>query len=354
MRRVIVLLAIGLGVSCNRHQERSEEIAKVAAPYEPEQTADAAASRATEADGERPRGPYTSLVVHHVIFHQTSGLQLKVRWLLGRMYPTRPGAIPTFDDPTSFNVEVLEGTMAIPLGNLASLLNTENNGQAKLKNVKISVRGPEEIQVTGILHKMLPIQIIGHLDTTAEGKIRIQITKLKVMKMPIKRLLGVMKISVADLLDEKAAKGVAISGNTILLDTNTLFPPPRNIGKISAVRLTKDGDLEEIYGKSQRDVTRTTHWRNYLQLSGGAVKFGKLTMSETELIMIDTTQNDWFNFDLSRYRQQLAEGDMRMTRTAGLEIFLPDVTKLKGARERPSSDLHWMYKRQEPVTSQSQ
>ena len=325
---------------------------------------------ATAAEGRKPRppatqgvtssqsaiatvneqGPYTSLLVHHVIFRQTSGLQVKVRWLLGRMYPTKPGRVPSFDDPSSFNIQIMEAMMYIPLRGLSTILNANSDRSAKLKKITVSVRGPEEIEVTGRLHKWLPVQIIGHVDTTPDGRIRIQITKLKAMKMPVKGLLNLMGLNTADLVDGKSEKGIEISDNTILLDMNKLLPPPRNIGKITAVRLTKSGELEEMYGKSQKDVARTTHWRNYLQLNGGAVRFGKLTMNQTDLIMIDTTQDDWFHFDLARYSQQLAEGDMQMTRNSGLQIFLPDVTKLKGTG-RPSPDLHWLRDRQGPVTT---
>ena len=59
---------------------------------------------------------------------------------------------------------------------------------------------------------------------------------------------------------------------------------------------------------------------------GGTVEFGKLTMHNTDLFVIDTSQHEWFEFDLANYQQQLVNGYLRLTPTAGLQIYLPDIS----------------------------
>lgn len=117
--------------------------------------------------------------------------------------------------------------------------------------------------------------------------------------------------------------GVEISGSDIFLDTQKLLPPPHIRGRLSSVRVVNP-DLEEIYGDAQSDVTRVEQWRNFIRLSGGTIDFGKLTMHHVDLIIIDISKDPWFNIDLANYQEQLVNGYTRMTRQAGLQIFMPD------------------------------
>src|ERR1700719_253871 len=78
-----------------------------------------------------------------------------------------------------------------------------------------------------------------------------------------------------------------------------------------------------MYGDAESDVARTEQWHNFLALKGGTVDFGKLTMHNVDLIMIDASKDAWFDLDLVNYQAQLVNGYTRMTAKAGLEIFMP-------------------------------
>jgi hypothetical protein len=88
-------------------------------------------------------------------------------------------------------------------------------------------------------------------------------------------------------------------------------------------------DLEEVYGNAQEAVTRVEQWRNFLQLRDGTIDFGKLTMHHVDLIMIDLSNDAWFDLDLNHYQDQLVNGYTRMTPQAGLQIFMPDLDELR-------------------------
>ncbi len=60
-----------------------------------------------------------------------------------------------------------------------------------------------------------------------------------------------------------------------------------------------------------------------MRLSGGTIRFGKLTMDNTDLVLIDASRGEWFDFDLSRYQDQMVKGQMHMTPRGGLQVFLP-------------------------------
>jgi hypothetical protein len=46
-------------------------------------------------------------------------------------------------------------------------------------------------------------------------------------------------------------------------------------------------------------------------------------MANADIVMIDSSQDAWFDFDLSHYQRQLVNGTIRMTPRAGLRIFMP-------------------------------
>ena len=52
-------------------------------------------------------------------------------------------------------------------------------------------------------------------------------------------------------------------------------------------------------------------------------------MKDADLIMVDISQEPWFDLDLANYQEQLVNGYTRMTPTAGLQIFMPDYADLK-------------------------
>ena len=104
-------------------------------------------------------------------------------------------------------------------------------------------------------------------------------------------------------------------------------------------------DLEEVYGNAQEDVERFEQWRNFLRLNGGTIDFGKLTMHQVDLIMIDISKDPWFDLDLTNYQEQLVNGYTRMTPQAGLQIFMPDRRDIKPNR---NISIEWYKNRNVP------
>jgi len=51
-------------------------------------------------------------------------------------------------------------------------------------------------------------------------------------------------------------------------------------------------------------------------------------MHHVDLVMIDISNDAWFDLDLANYQAQLVNGYTRMTPQAGLQIFMPDLDNL--------------------------
>jgi hypothetical protein len=107
-------------------------------------------------------------------------------------------------------------------------------------------------------------------------------------------------------------------------------------------------DLEEIYGNAQDAVTRVEQWRNFLQLRDGTIDFGKLTMHHVDLMMIDISNDAWFDLDLAHYQEQLVNGYTRMTPQAGLLIFMPDIDEIQNTKTNQNISMEWLKNRNTP------
>jgi hypothetical protein len=138
--------------------------------------------------------------------------------------------------------------------------------------------------------------------------------------------------------------GMEVSGNDIFFDPEKLLPPPHIRGELTSVRIVNP-DIEEIYGKAQEDVTRVAQWRNFLQLNGGTIDFGKLTMRNVDLIMVDLSKDAWFDLDLAHYQEQLVNGYTRMTPQAGLQIFMPDLDQVPQTKQNQTISMEWLKNR---------
>ena len=271
-----------------------------------------------------------------------------VRWLRGQMARAHPNVNPTFDDPESFFLDIQTGVLRANIGDINNYLNGSGLANSPLKNVTFSGDG-NQIKLKATLHKVvpLPIELTGTISAIPDNRIQIHVTKLDVLKVPFKALLSVFHVTVSDLFQAKNLKGIQVSGNDIIFDTQQLLPPPHIRGRLTTVRVANP-DLEEVYGNAREDVERVEQWRNFLRLRGGTIDFGKLTMHQVDLIMIDISKDAWFDLDLTNYQEQLVNGYTRMTPQAGLQIFMPDRREIKPNR---NISIEWMKNRNVPPPS---
>ena len=68
-----------------------------------------------------------------------------------------------------------------------------------------------------------------------------------------------------------------------------------------------------------------------MAFKGGTVRFGKLTMTDTDLELVDSQPADPFDFSIDRYMQQLVAGYSKMTPKGGLCAHVPGLDKIQKA-----------------------
>jgi hypothetical protein len=290
----------------------------------------------------------TNIYAHNLMLRKGPSFRIYVRWLRGQMARAHRNVNPSFDDPESFFLNIQTGVLRANIGDIANFLNTSAGSNSPLKNIALSGDG-DQVQLKGTVHKIvpLPVELAGTIAAVPGNMIRVHVTKLSIIKIPVKGLLNGFHIQVSDLFNAKGIPGIQVSGNDIVFDTQQLFPPPHIRGELTKVHFVNP-DLEEVYGNATTDVTRVEQWRNFLRLRDGTIDFGKLTMHHVDLVMIDISNHAWFDLDLTHYQDQLVNGYTRMTPQAGLQIFMPDVSEIPKNKATQNISVEWMKNRNAP------
>jgi len=284
----------------------------------------------------------TLVYAHNLLLRKGPNFRIYIRWIRGQMVRTRRQVNPSFDDPESFVLQIQKGVIHANIGDISNYLNASSPPNAPLKNISIQPEG-DQLKLHGTIHKIvpLPIELVGTLSPTPDGRVQFHVTKLNVLKVPLKGLLGGFHVELSDLVRASNIPGVQIVDNDILFDTQKLLPPPHIHGQLTSVQVGPP-DIVVIYGNAGNDETSLARWHNFLRLSGGTLDFGKLTMHHVDLTMIDASQDPWFDLDLVNYQAQLVNGYTRMTAQAGLEIFMPDLDEQTPKKAGQSITLEWL------------
>ncbi|HEY3938475.1 MAG TPA: hypothetical protein VGL97_13655 [Bryobacteraceae bacterium] len=293
-------------------------------------------------------GSATEVYAHNLMLRKGPDFRVYVRWLRGQMTRAHQNVNPSFDDPDSFFLDIKTGVLRANVGDLSHYLNTSGVANSALSNISLSGNG-DQVKLHGTLHKIvpLPIEMTGTIAALPDNRIRMRVTKISVMKIPVKGLLNGFHIGISDIIHPAGISGIQVSGNDIFFDPEKLLPPPHIRGQLSSVRIVNP-DFEEIYGNGKNDVARVEQWRNFLRLRGGTLDFGKLSMHPVDLIMIDVSSDAWFDLDLTHYQTQLVNGYTRMTPDAGLQIFMPDLSQIPQNKANRNISIQWLKNRNAP------
>jgi hypothetical protein len=73
--------------------------------------------------------------------------------------------------------------------------------------------------------------------------------------------------------------------------------------------------------------------QNVISFRGGRMRFGRLTMTDADLQLIDADPADPFDFYPAKYRAQLVAGYSRNTPEGGLRTMMPDYNDIPGLKD---------------------
>ena len=266
--------------------------------------------------------------MHNVFYHFSDSIYAHIIDLQGELVPNEKGGIPVFDDGNSFTVAIHAATISITTDALSNTLNQHVlvAPDAPLKGIRMS-RAGDKLRISGHLHSRgdLAFETIGSLAVTPQGDIRVHAEKIKAGHIPIKGLLDLLGKTIANLLDTRQLRGIRAEKDDLILTPAELFPPPHIQGRLRAISV-RGNEIFQEYGTPA--APRVKRPGNYMAYRGGRLRFGKLTMSDTDLILIDMNPEDPFDFYLDHYKDQLVAGYTKTTPTFGLRSYFRDYNKL--------------------------
>jgi hypothetical protein len=275
--------------------------------------------------------PSVEVDMRNVDLHITPQIELQVRHLRGRFVAVgaRPG--PYLDDPSSYTVAVDTGEVAVDLPSLNAIVNRAlERARSNVRRVEISVDDTGQIRQKGVVKKGInvPFDMKASLGVTPDGLIRIHTESVKGFGVPVNPLLKVLRVKTDDLIRVDPGHGIRVEGNDLLLDVSQLLPPPGFHGQLTSVRVDR-GALIQVFGSgAAQPISPTATAKNHIYWRGGQLAFGKLTMTETDLELVDEDPQDSFDFSVDRWNEQLVAGYSKTTADRGLRAHMPDFNDL--------------------------
>jgi hypothetical protein len=319
MRHILLVAAAILLASCSSGSNKAKPPSQSPAP-----------TAAKPEESHEPVEAETQVEMVNVNIHLDPELILRIRHLTGRFLSTRKGQPPSFDDKLSYIIAVDSGEIGVSMASMTHAMNTYVFGDpdAPLKNLQLSAEG-SQIRQEGTLKKGIgiPFEMVGAISATPDGKIRIHPTQMKAAHLPVKGLLKLFGLDMAKLINTRKAKGVSVDDNDFILDPSQMLPPPRMRGRITAVRV-QGNEIVQIFGKETRNPATEQPRSNFMAYRGGILRFGKLTMNDVDMQLIDADPTDPFDFFPDHYNDQLVAGYSKTTASGGLRVYMPDYNKI--------------------------
>lgn len=326
--RWMTVAALGLLLGLAACSKKSQPpAANPTAPLTPA-TVPAATAPAPEPPAKASGGVKAEM--RNVMFHLTPHAAAHLQILSGELWPTGKNEMVAFDDKTSFEVRVNNGTVSISPEALSDIMNQYvfARKDAPLKDLAVSIENNRLI-IKGKLHtkKDIPFATAGNLSVTSDGRIRVNTEKITAMKVPVKGMMGLFGIELAKIVNTSKIPGMDTDKNDLLMDLGSLLPPPHIRGKLTGVRLEKNAILT-TFGDGGKSLGPPKEKGSYMALAEGSVRFGSMVMEPTNLMVLDLDEAATLEWNQDHYKEQLVAGYSKITPSFGLRAYVKDYSKL--------------------------
>ena len=319
MRIALLVTSAFLLASCSSEGSKSKP---------PPQASEQTAAKPPEPDDAAETATRVEMVKVNV--HLDPALILHIRHLSGKLLRTKKGRPPSFDDKLSYIIAVDSGEIGVSTAGMTHMMNKYVFGQpdAPLKNLRLSIQGGQ-IKQEGTIRKGpgIPFETLGDMSPTPDGMIRIHPTRIKAAHLPVKGLMKLFGVDMAKLINTRNTRGISVDDNDIILDPAQALPPPKMRGRVTAVRIQGD-QIIQMFGTEKSELAKKPSSSNYMAYRGGVLRFGKLTMQDTDMRLIDADPSDPFDFSPDHYKDHLVAGYSKTTASGGLVVYMPDYGKI--------------------------
>jgi hypothetical protein len=292
---------------------------------------------ARESAGRPARDDSTLWIeMRNVDLHINARQVMRVRSIRGQVVSSTRGATAWLDDPTSFTIRATSGQVALDGDAITALLNETafNYPDAPIKNLRVRIEDGKLVQ-KGTLHKGvdIPFEMWSVPALQPDGQLRLHPDKLHIFGVDGVALMHALGLHLDKMMDLSKSRGAKVVGDDILLDPLKILPPPMVNGRLQAVRI-EGVLLVQDFARTADDTIFGTFVKpdsgamNFVYFRGGMLRFGHLTMTDTDLLINDADERDPFDLYFAKYNAQLAAGRTKNLMNYGLRTWMVDYGKL--------------------------
>lgn len=274
--------------------------------------------------------------MRNVDLHIDSQAVMRVHSLRGEMIPVASGNVALLDDATSFRIRATGGEVALDGPAISALLNeiVFNYPGAPLRHLRVRIEKGAVVQ-KGTLHKGvdIPFELWAIPVLQPDGRLRLHPQRLRIFSVDGLKLMHALGLHLDNMMDLSKARGASVKGDDIFLDPLAITPPPMVTGHLSSVTIERDL-LVQAFSRTADDtifgtfVRPDSDARNFVYFRGGRLRFGKLTMIDTDLLIHDADERDPLDLYLAHYNRQLVAGHTKNLPNFGLRTWMVDYGKL--------------------------
>ena len=283
----------------------------------------------------RPAGDVQA-EMRHVDYRIDSTIVLQITYLRGALHPTG-NQPPYFDDKRSFVLAIDSAVIGISPTALGQLLDRYvfSYPGSPLRHLSLTVKDGQ-VEQRGRLRGMA-FTVVGELTVTPAGELRLHPTSIKAGGIPVGGLMKFFGLNLQKLVKLRGTVGVRIEENDFVLAPAELLPPPTVRGRVKQVEV-RDTAIVSVFRSEKSRIEPLqlpdSAARNYMFYRGGMLRFGKLTMTDADLMIVDADPHDPLEFFLDHYNQQLVAGYEQNTPDHGLIVHMPDYRRAVRAGEK--------------------
>ena len=323
MRRAFALLLLAVPATAVAWQQT--DLARAAGPrVTPNATSVAA-----------PADSILWIEMRNVDLHIDAKNAMRVRSLQGQVV-TKPGVIAWLDDPTSFRIRATSGEVALDGAAISALLNEVafNYPGAPITGLQVSIENGSVVQ-RGTLHKgvAIPFRMWSVPQMQPDGRLKLHPDRLIILGVNGLSLMHALGLHLDNMMNLSKARGVTVKGDDLYLDPLAIIPNPVVDGKLKSVRIEGPYMVQEFFHTADDTIFGSfvrvdPSAKNFVYFRGGSLRFGRLTMSDTDLLISDLDERDAFDLYFAEYNRQLVAGHSNTLPNKGLHAWMVDFGKL--------------------------
>ena len=269
----------------------------------------------------------------NVDLHITSDVTLHIMQMHGSFTPVDRD-VTYLDDKRSYTVFVDSGEVAIDLASLNALMARSMAGdKSNVDKLRVSIKDGT-LRQQGVIDSAInvPFKATSDVSATRDGRIRVSTKSVRGFGLPLRPVMSLFRIKMDNLVKTAPGSGVETDGNDLIVDPAVVIPAPAVRGRLTNVRIEGDRMVQTFGSGTGRAASLPALSPNHIYWRGSQLSFGKLTMRETDLELVDMDPKDAFDFSIDHWNAQLIEGYSKTLPNRGLRAFMPDYNDLKSKR----------------------